>query len=432
MLNLAEEKVLIFSPDLEQKVHRGIAVYSKSLLRTLKELGCFNYLVTGAQQTGERSLQQLVIQKHLEDPIRDSRLKIIKRYCLQQIVKKPFSEIERDPKFGFSDKLNYLNDVHGFVNKEHIYEYSHSIQPRLTEKPYEFETKNFNLIFCTSPSNIRVTQNSKLVQTLHDILPLIRSDHPDRPEFFWGRIRNMLIHSDLILSDSDSSKRDLLNFFPQYQQYEEKIVTVSLPVSFYEQEIQSIDEIIETSILRRHQLTSKNYLIFISSLEKRKNVLKLLEAYLAIQEHIQMPLVIVGATDPHNHEVTNLLASVDQKWIRHLGYVPNLEKLVLLKNANSFIFPSLYEGFGLPPLEAMQMGCPVLTSETSSLPEVCGNAALYVDPRSSRAIAKGILEITSNQELRQKLVYQGYKRIENFSHEAYKKRLQSALERVIK
>lgn len=430
MSNFATEKVLIFSPDLEQKIHRGIAFYSKALLRTLNELGYFNYLVTGAGQTRESQLQQLVIQKHLENPLRSPRLKLIKNYCIDRITKDSSIEIDRDPKIGFSDRLNYLKDVHGFFNKTHIYEYSQSIQPRLTGKPYNFNTKKFKLVFCTSPSNIKANQNTKVIQTLHDILPLIRSDHPDRPEFFYGRVSNMIIHSDLILSDSEASKRDLLNLFPQYEQYEEKIVTTHLPTTFQKQDIDSIDPTLERSVLKRHQLTSQKYLIFVSSLEKRKNVLKLLEAYLAIQEQIQMPLVLIGAKDSHNLEVVKILNSLDKQWVRYLGYVSTLEKLVLLKNANSFIFPSLYEGFGLPPLEAMQAGCPVLTSNTSSLPEVCGDAALYVDPTSSAAIAKGILEIVTQQELRQTLIAQGYRQVANFSYEAYEKRLQAALEKL--
>ena len=97
------------------------------------------------------------------------------------------------------------------------------------------------------------------------------------------------------------------------------------------------------------------------------------------------------------------------------GFVPDKDKPALLSGALAYVFPSLFEGFGLPVLEAMACGTPVLTSNSSSLPEVAGNAALLVNPHSVDDIARGLTEITTNASLRQRLIEQGFEQIKKFS-----------------
>ena len=141
-----------------------------------------------------------------------------------------------------------------------------------------------------------------------------------------------------------------------------------------------------------------------------------------------MPLVLVGACFYGYEDFLDYLTNKKyETHIRYLKYIPTVDKLVLLKNANSFVFPSLYEGFGLPPVEAMRMGCPVLTSDVSALPEVCGDAAFYVNPSNLSGIVEGILEIVNNAALRDELVRKGYERSQHFNFNNYKQRLDNVL-----
>jgi len=135
------------------------------------------------------------------------------------------------------------------------------------------------------------------------------------------------------------------------------------------------------SVLSKYQLT-KSYILSVGTLEPRKNIARLIEAFTALKEK-SLELAIVGKFGWG--EKTKPVPG-----IKLLGFVPDEDLAGLYSNAKAFVYPSLYEGFGLPVVEALSCGCPVVTSLNSSLPEVAGKAAIYVDPKSVLSIAKGI------------------------------------------
>ncbi|MCC5636208.1 glycosyltransferase family 4 protein [Nostoc sp. CHAB 5844] len=430
-MNKYPYKIAFFSPDLEQFVHRGIAIYTKILLKCTDYLGYTNYLITGAKCTKNYSLaQQIIIEKHLENPSNHSSISKLMAHWLQsQLGLSPLVKIDRERTTETSDRLTFLHNLKGFLNQKSIYQLAQNVQPRLLGSAYKLNINhNFNIVFCTSPSNIRVPRQTKLVQTLHDIIPITRNDHPDNTFIFYRRVHNMLRYSDLILSVSETSRRELLAIFPKYEQ---KIITVYEPLT--DLPFLPLKKIDESLVLKKYHIQRQNYLLFISSLEKRKNVFRLIEAYLGVQDKVGVPLIIIGEKDVGNPEIIPLLNSLNsENKIRYLGYISHVEKFILLRNALAFIFPSLYEGFGLPPLEAMQVGCPVLTSKAGSLSEVCADAALYIeDPQSTLSIAQGILKIVKNQSLRQEISMKGYIRASEFSFGKYQQRLSKILENLL-
>ncbi|MBU0987089.1 MAG: glycosyltransferase family 4 protein, partial [Proteobacteria bacterium] len=150
---------------------------------------------------------------------------------------------------------------------------------------------------------------------------------------------------------------------------------------------------------------------------------------------LDIPLVIVGKKAWLWESELNVLYADwnnkrTQKKIRLLEYVPTVDLPVLYNGARCLAFPSLYEGFGLPPIEAMSLGCPVLTSSVASLPEICGEAALYVDPYDTRDIADKLGRIINDDELKAKLINAGYDRAKYFSMENYMERLTAAYAKV--
>ncbi len=161
-----------------------------------------------------------------------------------------------------------------------------------------------------------------------------------------------------------------------------------------------------------------NYLLYIGDMRPYKNLERSLEAFARLNL-TDLSFVIGGKKDPHFYP--GIEKKVDRLLLKDkvifLGYVPEEDLPHLYSEAAAFVFPSLYEGFGLPPLEAMACGCPVVASNAGSLPEVCGDAVRYVDPYDVESIARGIHEVLTDEVMRQNLRAKGLERAKLFSWE---------------
>ncbi len=161
----------------------------------------------------------------------------------------------------------------------------------------------------------------------------------------------------------------------------------------------------------------KPYLLFIGRLEERKNVVRLIEAFELLKERYQTPheLVLVGKPGyGYERIVRRARTSAHASEIKSLGYVSETEKWNLLSGAAVFVFPSLYEGFGIPVLEAQAAGVPVVTSNLSSLPEVGGEGVVYVDPSSPESIASGIERILSDEAFKNAIIEKATQNLSRF------------------
>jgi glycosyltransferase involved in cell wall biosynthesis len=182
---------------------------------------------------------------------------------------------------------------------------------------------------------------------------------------------------------------------------------------------QIIDAEQMNAVRTRHGL-HRPYALFVGTIQPRKNVARLVQAYAWLYRNtaVGWDLVFAGApgwlSDALYEEAAALGLS---EQIHFLGFVPDIELPALLKGAHFFAFPSLFEGFGLPVLEAQSYGVPVLTSNNSSLPEVAGDAALLVDPTDVDAIANAMLRLSQDEVLRQQLIEAGYANVRRFSWE---------------
>ncbi len=173
------------------------------------------------------------------------------------------------------------------------------------------------------------------------------------------------------------------------------------------------------------------YFLFIGRIEARKNVSRMIEAFDAFKKKCgtDHTLVLAGKPGFGYGEIQNSKCKIkNSKDILELGYVSEEEKWELLRNAEGFLFPSLYEGFGLPVLEAQAVGVPVLTSTTSSLPEVAGrNGAVFVNPESVEDIALGIEKLALDRGFRSAIIEGGRKNVERFSWEKCAKEIAELL-----
>ena len=172
------------------------------------------------------------------------------------------------------------------------------------------------------------------------------------------------------------------------------------------------------SELAEHGLVANEYALCIATLEPRKNLIRLLRAYAALAnaERKRWPLVLCGQAGWLSGDIhTEIAKGVESGWLKYLGYVPEMFMHTLMRGARCFLFPSLYEGFGLPVLEAMASGTPVVASDIPSLREVAGSTALFPEPRSELAIRTCIERALCDQPWRQSSAAAGRIRAQEFS-----------------
>ena len=172
-----------------------------------------------------------------------------------------------------------------------------------------------------------------------------------------------------------------------------------------------------TRVCQRFQLTS-SYILYAGNIKPHKNVDRLIEAYSILRRrgYEQVKLLIIGDEISKYLNLRRLVHRFQlHQHVRFFGFVPEATLAVLYRKAAMFVFPSLYEGFGLPPLEAMAAGTPVITSKVSSLPEVVGDAALLVDPMDAGAIADAMARLLDDEALRRDLIRRGHERARAFS-----------------
>ena len=211
-----------------------------------------------------------------------------------------------------------------------------------------------------------------------------------------------------VFTISQSSKDDIIK---KYRLPEDKVV-VTYPGIKSESRIMNYESGSDT--LRKKYGIDGDYILFVGTLQPRKNIVRLIEAFSKIKNDIQ--LIVVGKKGWLYEEILQAPKKFNiEDRVKFLDSVTDEDLPIFYKNAICFVLPSLYEGFGLPVLEAMQYGCPVITSNVSSLPEAGGDAAIYVNPLDIDDITKNLESIIQNSELREKLIKKGYEQVKKFS-----------------
>ena len=221
-----------------------------------------------------------------------------------------------------------------------------------------------------------------------------------------------------VVTDSKFSKKELQRYCRIVPR---KIKAIHLG-SQHLREIRSDD-----TIMKRHDLVRGSYVLAVSSLNPNKNFQAIADAILLLGS-TAFKFVIAGAG---NTRVFGRAELSLPPHVTHVGYVSDEELKALYENAACFVYPSFYEGFGLPPLEAMTCGCPVIVSAAASLPEVCGEAALYCNPHDAADIAEKIRRVMTDPELRIKMRAEGIERARVFSWEKCARELWGEIEMVL-
>jgi glycosyltransferase involved in cell wall biosynthesis len=289
--------------------------------------------------------------------------------------------------------------------------------------------KSPDLFHATQMIPLKVPQAAN-IYTIHDIVPL-RMPYTtlDDKKFFLSAVRYLCKKADHIVTVSESSKADIiaLTGIP-----ERRITNTYQAVSMPEALLAESSDDVAVTVENLFGLAYQKYYLFFGAIEPKKNISRLISAYAAAGS--DCPLVIAG---PLGWEYEEDLAQIKRfssakpsedkdsrkQRILRLDYLPLAHLVTLIRGARAVLFPSLYEGFGLPVLESMSLGTPVMTSTAASLTEIAGEAALLVDPLDIRAMTRAIQTIDADQDLRADLGQRGVKRAKLFSQEAYRQRI---------
>lgn len=247
----------------------------------------------------------------------------------------------------------------------------------------------------------------KTVTTVHDFSFILhRNFHPkERIEYFEKYFFKNIVKSDMLITGSEYSKQEILE-----------------RLDFKEHKIKVIYHGINHAIFKQYKDTElnfdipKKFILSVGSIEPRKNLLGLLKAYNLLESNLksEYKLVLVGFKGWQNSEIMQLIDK-NRENINYLGFISDEELAKVYNLASCFVFPSFYEGFGLPPLEAMACGAPVVSSNLTSMPEICSDAAVYCNPYDIDDIAKKIELVLKNNTLREEMIEKGLKRALEFT-----------------
>ncbi|HEY5792139.1 MAG TPA: glycosyltransferase family 1 protein, partial [Chthoniobacterales bacterium] len=261
----------------------------------------------------------------------------------------------------------------------------------------------------------------------------------DNKRRYYRMLRKIIAQADHIVTVSECSKKDLIDIMG----IPEEMITntyqaVSIPAKYRDKP----EDVVKREIEGTFGLKYKGYFIFYGSLEPKKNIGRMIEAYLG--SDIETPLVLLGAQAWKAEEELRLLDSDHIKSLIQSGnetrvkrrviqlqYAPFPLLVSLIRGAKATFFASLYEGFGLPVLESMLLGTPVLTSNTSSIPEVAGDAALMVNPYDTREMAEAMRALDENAELRASLSFKGLSQALLYSEERHEAKIAEVYSKVL-
>ncbi|HJU15578.1 MAG TPA: glycosyltransferase family 1 protein [Stellaceae bacterium] len=280
-----------------------------------------------------------------------------------------------------------------------------------------------DLLHCTYPMPLRVKSACNLY-TIHDLVPLrLPFMTLDDKRQIFRMLKTIADRADHIVTVSEHSKRDIVALLGVD---ERRVTNTYQSIDIPEEYLARPETAIANQLQGAFGLEPDGYLLFYGALEPKKNVARLVEAYLA--SGVAVPLVVVLGKGWQNEAETRLLAEQSQNGrgearIRRLEYLDFATLVALIRGARAVVFPSLYEGFGLPVLEAMALGAPVVSSSAAALPEIAGDAALLVDPYDSDAIRRAITTIVADADLRAELSRRGRQQAAKFSLARYRERV---------
>jgi len=270
------------------------------------------------------------------------------------------------------------------------------------------------------------------VLTVHDLALVRFPEHRGEKESkrHIKILKEACLHANSIVSVSESTKNDIIKYFDIPSD------KINVVYSGYNKIFRKTDDKNnDDKIIKKYEIDS-SFILFVGTIEPRKNIINLMKAFEKFGEKypdLQYQLIIIGKKG-WNTDLTEESYSHNRlrSRIKFLDYVEDKDLLCFYNNCELFCYPSIFEGFGFPPLEAMACGAPVVTSRVSSLPEICGKAAYYIDPSNPESIYESFVRIIFNKELREDMKKKSLLQARKFSWEKCVKETHGVYERCLK
>ena len=255
--------------------------------------------------------------------------------------------------------------------------------------------------------------SGKLVVIVHDVIPFLHPEWytPTMGDRIRRHITSALDRADMVVTISDSSRGDILRLRAVAAERVRTIPGTVDPIFDHAADLSGWE-----SLKSRYGIKDR-FILFVGMFEPRKNITGLCQAYGKLKKTMKSEhqLVLVGSKGWMYEDISEEISKGSPDDVIVTGYLPDEELALFYREADVFVYPSFYEGFGLPPLEAMACGTPVITSNSSSLPEVVGDAGIMVDPNDVDGLANAIYSVLSDANLRNEMSRKGLERAKLFS-----------------
>lgn len=435
---MSAKRIVIESHNLTLKGGTGIATYARTLAGVAQASGFKTAGLFGVEAPLSKG-NALLNEIRVFDARKEKRpsLTSLARKAAEAVIGDPFgvhptrltrSGLVIDPGSSlFADSFDETYALSGMAlrSRRHFQRYGRSLPVHFDAPPDIFHT--------THPVPL-IARNAANICTIHDIVPLrLPYTTMDNKKYFYRLLKSIIETCDHIATVSEYSRQDLIRFFGvDERRITNTYQTVIIPSADLARPTNEVADELRTTC----KLDYGEYFLFVGAVEPKKNISRLIEAFVASGS--RKPLVLVGGLGWQYEDDLKCINDerflsyamensriTPERRVRHLDYVPQRRLISLMRGARALLFPSIYEGFGLPVLEAMQLGTPVMTSNRSSLPEVAGEAALLVDPYDIDAMARAIRRLDADEDLCGDLRARGPRQAENFSAEKYAARLQA-------
>lgn len=424
--------------NLAMPMGTGIASYGRSLAGTLAAMGHEVDGIFGLDVVGPERQREALFYDRLARPPKHTinKFGLRRATTIARMARGPVAEIV--PPGGV--------DTRPFADRMPPFD-------RLWSSPFLFErahayfrtTGRFARLRMSQPPAVMhwtypvpvVLEGARNVYTVHDVVPLrLPSATLDDKRQFRALVQGCVAHSARLCTVSETSKHDIVDLFDVDPDH----VSNTYQISSIGADLLAEDPAESARLIEAlFGLKRDGYFLFYGAIEPKKNLGRLIEAYLSLER--DTPLVIVAGRSWQSQAELILLPRPDdlasprhvhlERRIIQIDYLPRHLLLRLLRGARALTFPSLYEGFGLPANEAMLLGVPVLAADTASLPEITGDAALLVDPYDVSAIARGLRRLDTEADLRADLATRGPVQAQRFSPARYKANLTELYDRTM-
>lgn len=408
----------------------GVATYGFALAEAVQSLGLRLDGLFGVPIGRDPRLQEVLFYEALGRGLPQRRgpawlRPLIDRATVMRGLRvSEVTETGRIERAGFRDRLprfdRLMSSAHLFDHAErHFRRTRRFLDLQIADPPA--------IMHWTYPIPIRMV-GARNLYTLHDLVPLkLPFATLDRKRFYHRLVERCVAQADHIVTVSEASRRDIIDLLGAAEDH----VTNTYQHTPMPADLAA--DIIDVEAI--FGVRPDSYFLFFGAIEPKKNVARLAEAFLSTDT--PHPLILVGAHGWQKDGELRLINAMANRGgkagqrIIQLDYLPRRLVMQLARHARGVIFPSLYEGFGLPVLEAMQLGTPVVTSDRGSLPEVAGSAALIVDPYDVTALAAAITRIDRDADLRATLSHAGRSQAARFSLNEHRARLHALYTRVL-